>query len=162
MNSWRSTASVKRTADDILLYALRKPVFVIDAYTKRVFQRLCITPEGQTYRAWQAFFHHNLPPDAPFFNEYHALIDHHAATVCRPRPLCGDCCLLDVCPVGRQATVGGRCASQGRSLQARGGRSFPSLSPQHGERLGWGRATTSMGATGRALSESFALRGPHP
>ncbi len=96
----------EETADDILLYALRKPVFVIDAYTKRVFQRLCITPEGQTYRAWQAFFHHNLPPDAPFFNEYHALIDHHAATVCRPRPLCGDCCLLDVCPVGRQATVG--------------------------------------------------------
>ena len=51
----------EETADDILLYAIRKPVFVIDAYTKRVFQRLGIAPKGQTYRAWQAFFHHHLP-----------------------------------------------------------------------------------------------------
>jgi len=96
----------EETADDILLYAVLKPFFVIDSYTRRVFRRLGTGPEKQSYRAWQTFFHDNLPHDVDLFNEYHALIDEHAATVCRPKPLCQDCCLLDICQFGRQAVVG--------------------------------------------------------
>ncbi|MGQ9571656.1 MAG: endonuclease III domain-containing protein [Dehalococcoidia bacterium] len=85
------------TADAIILYAAHKPVFVIDAYTRRVFSRLGLTPARDSYAAWQALFSDALPPDVQLFNEYHALIDRHAKTVCRKAPLCDQCCLRDIC-----------------------------------------------------------------
>jgi len=89
------------TADSILLYAAGHPVFVIDAYTRRLFARLGLAPDPDTYEAWQRLFMDVLPLDAPLFNEYHALIVQHGKEVCRRVPLCGTCPLLSICPTGR-------------------------------------------------------------
>ena len=94
----------EETADDILLYALGKPAFVIDNYTRRVFYRLRLAPGKGPYSTYQALFEDNLPADPPLFNEFHALIDRHSSEVCRPKPLCQGCCLLDICPTGLGAT----------------------------------------------------------
>jgi endonuclease III related protein len=79
------------TADSILLYALRKPVFVIDAYTKRVLSRHCIVDHDASYEACQGLFHSMLGRDAVFYNEFHALFVRVGKTLCRPTPLCGEC-----------------------------------------------------------------------
>jgi len=89
------------TADAILLYAAGRPVFVIDAYARRLFPRLGIAPDRDTYNAWQALFARNLEPDAPLFNEYHALIVRHGKERCRRLPICDGCPLLVVCPTGQ-------------------------------------------------------------
>lgn len=60
------------TADSIMLYAYKKPFFVIDSYTRRFFSRLGFN--FKTYDEWQSFFHDNLPRDYKLFNEFHALI----------------------------------------------------------------------------------------
>jgi endonuclease-3 related protein len=85
------------TADSIILYAAGKPVFVIDAYTRRIFGRLGLAPEKGGYAAYQKFFMENLPPDAQLFNEYHALLVCLGKNVCRRRPLCQECCLNSIC-----------------------------------------------------------------
>jgi endonuclease-3 related protein len=83
---------VEETADSILLYAGGKPVFVIDAYTRRIFERLGLEPpRGRRYADYQALFTENLPPDAPLYNEYHALIVRLGKETCRPAPRCADC-----------------------------------------------------------------------
>lgn len=87
----------QETADSIILYAARKPVFVIDAYTHRIMDRLGLNPNTGSYRALQAVFMENLPPDEGVFNEYHALFVRHGKECCRKRPVCRDCCLADVC-----------------------------------------------------------------
>jgi endonuclease-3 related protein len=89
------------TADSILLYAAGRPVFVIDAYTRRVFSRLGMTPGRDSYDSWQALFMENLEADAAMFNEYHALIVHHGKNVCHRKPRCEVCPLLEGCPTGR-------------------------------------------------------------
>jgi endonuclease-3 related protein len=61
------------TADSILLYALEKPVFVIDAYTKRILQRHGIISGEATYHEMQEIFHENLLQEVQLYNEYHAL-----------------------------------------------------------------------------------------
>jgi len=83
----------EETADSILLYAGEKPVFVIDAYTRRIFTRLGLTPQIDSYAAWQGLFTDNLPTDAPLYNEYHALLVRLGKEACRARPRCRDCCL---------------------------------------------------------------------
>lgn len=85
------------TADSILLYALHKPVFVIDAYTRRIFSRLGLCEADISYHALQDWFHAQLPADVPMFNEYHALIVQHAKRHCRSSPGCGGCPLGDIC-----------------------------------------------------------------
>ncbi|MBI3412707.1 MAG: hypothetical protein HY051_01330 [Candidatus Aenigmarchaeota archaeon] len=65
------------TADSMMLYAANKPVFVIDAYTKRIFSSLGYLGLKANYDEWQRLFHENLPTDAKLFNEYHALIVEH-------------------------------------------------------------------------------------
>jgi len=79
------------TADSILLYALGKPVFVIDAYTKRALVRHGIAPEDATYHEMQGLFHDSLPHDVSLFNEYHALFVMLGKHYCRPKPKCGGC-----------------------------------------------------------------------
>jgi endonuclease-3 related protein len=79
------------TADSILLYALEKPVFVIDAYTKRILQRHKLTSERATYHEIQELFHKNLPMDVRLFNEYHALFVRLGKEYCKPKPLCNEC-----------------------------------------------------------------------
>ena len=79
------------TADSILLYAGSYPIFVVDAYTKRIFSRLGLLYEEHTYHQIQAFFHDHLDKDKELFNEYHALIVKHAKEHCRTKPLCEGC-----------------------------------------------------------------------
>lgn len=79
------------TADSILLYALEKPVFVIDAYTKRVLVRHKIIPEETTYHEMQELFHHNVKQDVELFNEYHALFVMTGKHYCKPKPRCTEC-----------------------------------------------------------------------
>lgn len=88
------------TADSILLYAAGRPVFVIDAYTRRTFSRLGLAPEMDSYASWQGQFSDALPPDARMFNEYHALVVRHGKQACRKRPLCHGCPLAVICPTG--------------------------------------------------------------
>jgi endonuclease-3 related protein len=84
------------TADSILLYAGNYPVFVVDAYTKRIFSRIGLIKTEHTYHQLQAFFMERLESDRQLFNEYHALIVRHAKDYCRTKPLCDGCPLLDV------------------------------------------------------------------
>jgi len=89
------------TADDILLYAFGRPVFVIDAYTRRIFARLGTVEGGEDYEVLRALFEERLGRgrrNVAIFNEYHALIVRHAKQACRVRPLCEQCCLAAVCP----------------------------------------------------------------
>jgi endonuclease-3 related protein len=88
----------EETADSIILYAAHQPIFVIDAYTRRLITRLGLTPQNETYAAFQALFMDNLPHDEALFNEYHALLVQHGKTVCRKAPLCTGCCLNRLCP----------------------------------------------------------------
>lgn len=90
------------TADDILLYAFARPVFVIDAYTRRLFARLGLIVGTEPYEELRSGFEMALGADVALCNEYHALIVHHAKEVCRPRPRCDRCCLAPGCPA-RQA-----------------------------------------------------------
>ena len=87
----------EETADSIILYAANKPIFVIDAYTRRILSRTGIAPESNSYSSYQALFMKNLPADAQLFNEYHALLVRLGKSICRPRPLCLQCCLNDFC-----------------------------------------------------------------
>ena len=88
------------TADDILLYAFGRPVFVIDAYTRRLFSRLGFIAGDEAYEALRLAIEEGLGPDVGLYNEFHALIVQHAKTVCRVRPRCGDCPLRTRCPAG--------------------------------------------------------------
>jgi endonuclease-3 related protein len=85
------------TADSILLYAGNKPVFVIDAYSRRIFSRLGLTSEKDSYPAYQALFMKNLPVNTRLFNEYHALLVQLGKKACRKPPFCDDCCLSEIC-----------------------------------------------------------------
>ena len=91
----------EETADAILLYALGKPSFVIDAYTRRLFSRLGIAPESEAYSAYQGMFGDNLPGEVAMFAEYHALIVQHCKEACRKAPICEGCCLQEVCDTGQ-------------------------------------------------------------
>ena len=86
------------TADDILLYAFERPVFVVDAYTRRLGARLGLLDGGAGYEHIRQAFEGALGPDVALFNEYHALIVRHAKVHCRPRPRCEGCPLAGVCP----------------------------------------------------------------
>jgi endonuclease-3 related protein len=79
------------TADSILLYALNKPVFVVDAYTKRILSRHGLINKKASYEEIQSLFHQAMEPDPFIYNEYHALIVKLGKTFCRPRPLCREC-----------------------------------------------------------------------
>jgi endonuclease-3 related protein len=85
------------TADSILLYAFRRPVFVVDAYTRRLFSRLGYAwMEKATYEEVQTFFMDALPSDASLYNEFHALIVVHCKDTCKKQPLCEGCSLLSL------------------------------------------------------------------
>lgn len=89
------------TADDMLLYAFHRPVFVIDAYTRRLFSRLDLIDDNQDYEVLRGWFEGKLKRHdnkINLFNEYHALIVRHAKERCRARkPVCEACCLNEGC-----------------------------------------------------------------
>lgn len=94
----------EETADDIVLYAAKKPTFVIDRYTTRLVDRLGWQVDGRgNYSDYKRLFEDLLPADEPMFNEFHAVIDGHGASTCKSRsPACERCCLLDICPTGQE------------------------------------------------------------
>ncbi|MFH0839511.1 MAG: endonuclease III domain-containing protein [Candidatus Omnitrophota bacterium] len=79
------------TADSILLYAGEKPVFVVDAYTKRILSRHKVISIMDTYEKVQRLFMENIRPDARIFNEYHALLVRLAKDACNKKPKCSKC-----------------------------------------------------------------------
>lgn len=85
------------TADSIILYAAQKPIFVIDAYTKRAFSRLGICDKNISYGQFQQLFHSKLKNDVKLFNEYHALIVELSKEFCKTKPLCHKCPLNNIC-----------------------------------------------------------------
>jgi endonuclease III related protein len=81
----------KETADSIILYAAKKPIFVVDAYTRRVLFRHNFIAETDEYDEIQNLFHENLKPDLDLFSDFHAqfvAVGHH---FCRPKPKCSEC-----------------------------------------------------------------------
>jgi len=103
------------TADSILLYAIGKPVFVVDAYTRRIGARLAILPESPTYEQVQQAFTRQVPRDASLFNEFHALLVRLAKEHCRVQPLCLACPLAPNCPSSTD-TAARRSASSRRHV----------------------------------------------
>ena len=102
------------TADDIVLYAFGRRVFVIDAYTRRLCARLGITTGGESYETLRGAFESALPAaDHLEFASLHACVVSHCKVVCtKQRPNCGQCSLSKRCPSAQQNT-------QGRALQSR-------------------------------------------
>lgn len=79
------------TADSILLYALVRPVFVVDAYTARIaFRHQLIEPDAN-YEQLRELFQSNLPEDTQLFNEYHALLVRVGKEFCKPKARCPGC-----------------------------------------------------------------------
>ena len=89
------------TADDMVLYAFERPVFVIDAYTRRLFSRLGLISGEEGYETLRALVEEafgTTEEQVPVFNEFHALIVAHAKDFCRKRPQCKGCPLGMRCP----------------------------------------------------------------
>jgi len=86
------------TADSIILYAAKKPSFVVDAYTKRLLARLLLIGPEVGYDEIRELFLSSLPPDVELYGEYHALIVRHCKEHCRARPRCEGCPLGAICP----------------------------------------------------------------
>jgi len=86
----------KETADSILLYGYEKPIFVIDAYTIRIMERLL--EEKFDYDNLQNLFMKELPNESKLFNEFHALFVKHGKEICsKNNPKCKECCLKKEC-----------------------------------------------------------------
>ncbi|HDI82352.1 MAG TPA: endonuclease III domain-containing protein, partial [candidate division WOR-3 bacterium] len=86
----------RETADSIILYAIEKPIFVVDAYTRRILSRHGFIKGDEDYDEIQEIFHRNLPHDTGLFNEYHALIVRLGKEYCKKQnPLCETCPLKD-------------------------------------------------------------------
>lgn len=83
----------KETADSIILYAFQKPIFVIDAYTRRIFSRLGLCDEDVEYDELQKFIAEGLDEDVLVYNQFHALIVEHAKRNCRKKQECDGCVL---------------------------------------------------------------------
>jgi len=81
----------RETADSILLYALDKPIFVVDSYTKRILMRHNVCDEETDYDGLQELFMSAFPSDEKLFNEYHALIVETGKNFCKKKPLCESC-----------------------------------------------------------------------
>ncbi len=81
----------RETVDSILLYAGKKPVFVIDAYTKRILSRHNVISGNSDYDSIQKLFIDNLPRDESLFGEYHALLVKLAKDICKKEPECSIC-----------------------------------------------------------------------
>jgi len=79
------------TADSILLYSLKRSVFVVDTYTYRILLRHGMADEQMDYHELQGMFMDNLPEDVHLFNEFHALIVRAGKEYCKKKPLCSDC-----------------------------------------------------------------------
>lgn len=81
----------RETADSILLYALDRPVFVVDAYTARIAIRHGLIEPDADYEQLRLILESNLPEDVGLFNEYHALLVRAGKEFCRTKARCSGC-----------------------------------------------------------------------
>jgi len=88
----------KETADLILLYAFERPAFIIDEDTRRIFYRLGLINGDEPHDELRHLMSLFLDQDTGLFNEYHALLAHHAIVHCRQEPQCENCPLDAICP----------------------------------------------------------------
>lgn len=91
------------TADAILLYAFQRPAVVVDAYLRRLSQRLTAAPKApddSSLRSWVV----SAIGDVSHLNEFHALVVAHGKIVCRPAPRCMKCRISRLCRTGRAAS----------------------------------------------------------
>ena len=88
------------TVDSIILYAANKPIFVIDAYTKRIAHRLGIT-DLDKYEDLRRYFEEHLPNDLELYQEFHALIVELGKNYCKTKPDCSPCPLKKECGFNR-------------------------------------------------------------
>ncbi|AQT67548.1 Endonuclease III [Anaerohalosphaera lusitana] len=81
----------RETADSIILYAVKKPTFVVDAYTCRIMLRHQFIDPYADYEQVKDFFESCLPADVELFNEYHALLVQVGKNHCKPKAKCAGC-----------------------------------------------------------------------
>ena len=94
------------TADAITLYAAGQPAFVIDAYTRRIVDRLGLAPDERSYGGYRSLFTSALAADGALYSEYHALLVEHGKRRCtRNAPRCGGCSLADGCVYARSSAA---------------------------------------------------------
>jgi endonuclease-3 related protein len=94
------------TADSIILYAAEKPIFVIDAYTKRIYSRIFNIKKGLKYEELQKIFENNLKKDTQLFNEYHALLVELGKNYCKGKnPLCEECSINIICDFNKNKNI---------------------------------------------------------
>ena len=94
------------TADSILLYAGHHPVFVVDAYARRMLQRHALVEAKSSYEELRRFFEQRLPKDVSLYNEFHALIVRIGKDYCRKQhPRCSECPLQPLLPTAAQASA---------------------------------------------------------
>jgi endonuclease-3 related protein len=94
------------TADAILLYAGGHPVFVVDAYTRRMLERHTLAAPTQSYEQVRQLFERSLPSDASLYNEFHALIVRNGKEYCRTsNPRCSECPLHSLLPQTTQVSL---------------------------------------------------------
>jgi endonuclease-3 related protein len=98
----------EETADAILVYAAGVPTFVIDAYTRRLLERLGWIDGTESYETLRRMFLDALPHDVGLLGEYHALIVRHGKDHCRAVPMCEECPVKMHCAAGRTAALGVR------------------------------------------------------
>ncbi len=93
------------TADSILLYAFGQASFVLDAYTRRIVERLGLASPGLDYDSLRSLLEAELPSEIPLLMEFHALIVRHAKEYCGSRPDCKTCFLGKRCVFSKKHTI---------------------------------------------------------
>lgn len=91
------------TADAILVYAIGKPSFVIDAYARRIFTRNGLDVP-KSYEKFRSLMESVIPLDTKKYGHYHGLLVEHGQQFCNPKPKCQDCPLNDTCLEARTQT----------------------------------------------------------
>ena len=86
----------RETADCILTYALKKPSFIIDTYTRRFFKRLGFIVPGD-YDEFKVMIENSIESNLKVYGEFHALIVEHAKEFCTKTPVCKGCPLDEYC-----------------------------------------------------------------
>jgi endonuclease-3 related protein len=89
------------TADSIILYAAEKPVFVIDAYTRRSMARIHLLNEEPDYESLQKYFETITPKKTALYNDMHAQFVELGKNYCKTKPLCDSCPLIEICLMGQ-------------------------------------------------------------
>lgn len=91
----------RETADCILVYVFHRCSFVIDAYTRRIFERLGFNVP-RTYDAFRQLIEEAIPKEVDIYNRYHGLIVECCKQHCRKTPLCEMCPLREICAYAKE------------------------------------------------------------